>query len=191
MSEPVLINSAPTGKRKVAPWIALGVGLVLLAMVLVAATSKSADSRVADSPLLGRPAPVAEGAVLSGPQQSLADLRGKYVIVNFFATWCVPCRREHPELVRFADRHAAAGDAAVLQVVYGDRASTVKAFLEKNGGDWTVLDDPTGSIALDWGVRGLPESYLIDPNGTVIVKITGGADAEGLDALLREAKNKA
>jgi cytochrome c biogenesis protein CcmG/thiol:disulfide interchange protein DsbE len=115
-------------------------------------------------------------------------LRGKYVLVNFFATWCVPCRQEHPELVRFAARHASRGDAAVMQVVYGDRASPVKSFIAKHGGDWTVLDDPKGSIALDWGVRGLPESYLVDPNGFVLYKITGGADAAGLDALLTEAK---
>jgi cytochrome c biogenesis protein CcmG/thiol:disulfide interchange protein DsbE len=66
----------------------------------------------------------------------------------------------------------------------------VKSFIEKNGGDWTVQDDPKGSIALDWGVRGLPESYLIDPNGIVIVKITGGADYDGLESLLQQAKEK-
>ena len=66
-----------------------------------------------------------------------------------------------------------------------------QSFLEKNGGDWTVLDDPKGSIALDWGVRGLPESYLVDPDGTVLAKITGGAAADGLDGLLRRAMNGA
>jgi cytochrome c biogenesis protein CcmG/thiol:disulfide interchange protein DsbE len=76
----------------------------------------------------------------------------------------------------------------VLQVVYGDRASAVRSFLSDRGGDWTVLDDPSGVIALDWGVRGLPESYLVDPKGFVLYKITGGADAEGLEAILREAK---
>ena len=78
-----------------------------------------------------------------------------------------------------------------MQVVYGDRAATVKSFLHREGGDWTVVDDPKGSIALDWGVRGLPESYLVDPNGFVLYKITGGADADGLEALLREAKTGA
>jgi cytochrome c biogenesis protein CcmG/thiol:disulfide interchange protein DsbE len=175
-------------RRRVAPWIAGGVALVLIFVIYVAATSKPAASRIADSPLLGRPAPVAASAVVSGPHQSLADLHGKYVLVNFFATWCVPCRKEHPELVQFAARHAAAADATVLQVVYGDRSSTVRSFLGKNGGDWTVLDDPTGSVALDWGVRGLPESYLVDPDGIVLAKITGGATADGLERLLRRAE---
>jgi cytochrome c biogenesis protein CcmG/thiol:disulfide interchange protein DsbE len=190
VSEPVLINSGAVRKRRVAPWIALVVGLIVLAVVLVAASSKPAEERVAESPLLGKVAPAAAGTVLLGPDQKLSDLRGKFVLVNFFATWCVPCRREHPELVQFANRHAKTGDAAVMQVVYGDRASTVKSFIERNGGEWTVQDDPKGSIALDWGVRGLPESYLVDPSGIVILKITGGADAQGLEALLREAKDR-
>ena len=175
-------------RRRVAPWIAGATALVLVFVIYVAATSKPASSRIADSPLLGQNAPAAASAVVSGPSQTLADLRGKYVLVNFFATWCVPCRKEHPELVQFATRHAVTADAAVLQVVYGDRTSTVRSFLDKNGGDWTVLDDPTGSIALDWGVRGLPESYLVDPDGVVLAKITGGATAESLERLLRRAE---
>ena len=175
-------------RRRVAPWIAGAVGLVLIAIIAIAATSSPATERIADSPLLGRPAPVAAGDVVTGPGGSLADLRGKYVIVNFFATWCVPCRKEHPELVQFAARHAEAGDATVLQVVYGDRAATVKSFINKNGGAWTVLDDPKGAIALDWGVRGLPESYLVDPDGVVQAKITGGATADGLENLLKRVE---
>ena len=176
-------------RRRIAPWIAGVVALVIGVVVIIAATSKPAAERIADSPLLGQDAPAAAGAVVSGPSQALADLHGKFVLVNFFATWCVPCRKEHPELVRFANQHASTNDAAVLQVVYGDRTSTVKSFLAKNGGDWTVLDDPKGSIALDWGVRGLPESYLVDPDGVVLAKITGGATADALDRLLRQAKS--
>jgi cytochrome c biogenesis protein CcmG/thiol:disulfide interchange protein DsbE len=175
-------------RRRVAPWIAGSVALVLLAVIVVAARAKPAPQRIEDSPLVGHSAPALAGDIISGPAQSLDELRGKFVLVNFFATWCVPCRQEHPELVRFAQHHATTGDAAVMQVVYGDRASTVKSFLRKHGGDWTVVDDPKGSIALDWGVRGLPESYLVDPNGFVLYKITGGADAEGLERLLRAAE---
>ncbi len=175
-------------KRRLAPFLAGGVALVLAFVIYVAATAKPAEQRVADSPLLGKAAPAAAGDVVTGPSGSLADLRGKYVVVNFFATWCVPCRQEHPELVRFAARHAARGDATVIQVVYGDRASAVKAFIEKNGGDWPVLDDPKGAIALEWGVRGLPESYLVNPDGVVVAKIIGGASVEGLERLLREVR---
>jgi cytochrome c biogenesis protein CcmG/thiol:disulfide interchange protein DsbE len=175
-------------KRRVAPWIAAGVAIVLALVVYVAATAKPAEQRIADSPLIGKPAPTVTGDVVMGTNTPLSSLRGKYVVVNFFATWCVPCRREHPELVQFAQRHAAAGDAAVMQVVYGDRAASVKAFITKNGGDWPVFDDPKGAIALDWGVRGLPESYLVAPDGVVVAKIIGGASLEGLERLLRDVK---
>jgi cytochrome c biogenesis protein CcmG/thiol:disulfide interchange protein DsbE len=176
------------GRRRVAPLIAGAIAVVLLSVIVVAARAKPATQRVDESPLVGHGAPALTGDVISGPAQTLDQLRGKFVLVNFFATWCVPCRQEHPELVRFAQQHATTGDATVMQVVYGDRAATVKSFLHKHGGDWSVVDDPKGSIALDWGVRGLPESYLVDPNGFVLYKITGGADANGLEALLRRAK---
>lgn len=175
-------------RRRIAPWIAGGVALVLAAVVFVAATAKPAEQRVADSPLIGQQAPAITGDVVTGTNTPLTEMRGKWVVVNFFATWCVPCRREHPELVRFAQKHAKADDAAVLQVVYGDRASTVKSFITKNGGDWPVFDDPKGAIALDWGVRGLPESYLVAPDGLVVAKIIGGANVDGLERLLREVK---
>ena len=174
-------------KRR-APWIAGAVALLLVFVVYVAATSDPAASRISDSPLVGRSAPSVEGELVSGPAATLADLRGKYVVVNFFATWCVPCRREHPELIRFAARHARAGDAAVMQVVYGDRAATVRDFIAKNGGDWPVIDDPKGSLALEWGVRGLPESFLVDPDGIVRAKITGGATTDVLERLVREVE---
>ncbi len=175
-------------QRRLAPWIAGAVVLVLGPVIYVAATAKPAEQRIADSPLIGKVAPVVSGEVVTGTNTPLAELRGKYVVVNFFATWCVPCRTEHPELVRFAARHAARGDAAVIQVVYGDRASAVKSFIARNGGDWPVFNDPKGTIALDWGVRGLPESYLVDPDGVVVAKIIGGASLEGLENLLRQVR---
>lgn len=175
-------------RRRLAPWIA-GATVVLLApMIYIAATAEPAEQRTAESPLIGKPAPAVAGEVITGPNVPLADLRGKYVVVNFFATWCVPCRTEHPELVRFAARHAERGDAAVMQIVYGDRAAAVKSFIDDNGGDWPVFDDREGALALEWGVRGLPESFLVDPDGVVVAKIIGGASLEGLERLLRAVR---
>ena len=169
-------------------WSAGGIGLALVLLITVLATREPAQERVAESPLLGKPAPEVEGTTLEGTTLRLADLRGKYVLVNFFATWCVPCQREHPELLRFTADHQAAGDATVLAVIFDDEVAAVRQFMEERGGGWPVIDDPRGKIALEFGVRGPPESFLIDPRGFVLTRIVGEVRAVGLERLLTEAK---
>lgn len=178
--------------------IALAVAALVAVFVAVLATRDAAVTRLSDSPLLGRAAPAVGGSLVAIPgadvagtpaRLELADLRGKYVVVNFFATWCVPCQREHPELVRFQNRHAAAGDATVLSVIFDDEPAKVAEFFASKGGDWPVIDDPDGKIALEFGVRGPPESFLVDPEGFVLFKVTGEVDADGLERLLRQAKS--
>ena len=105
---------------------------------------------------------------------SLDDHRGQFVLVNFFATWCVPCQQEHADLERFAEAHAAAGDASVVSVIFSDQTSDVNRFFARRGGNWPVLRDDDGTIATDWGVARVPESYLVAPSGVVVGKITGG-----------------
>jgi cytochrome c biogenesis protein CcmG/thiol:disulfide interchange protein DsbE len=177
--------------RRTVLWIALGVGVVGALLVAVLATREPAEARFSDSPLLGKAAPAATGRALDGTTVRLADLRGQYVVLNFFATWCVPCQREHPELSRFQNRHVQTGDATVLAVIFDDDVPSVRDFFEREGGDWPVLDDPGGKIALDFGVRGPPESYLIDPNGFVISKIVGEVRADALESLVARAKRGA
>ena len=171
-----------------ARWIAITVGVVVGLFVLLLATRPSAESGKADSPLLGRPAPATSGPDLDGKTLALASTRGHYVVVNFFASWCVPCQTEQPELQRFADRHAAAGDAQVIGIVYDDEPDRVREFLAKEGGTWPVIDVPSSKV--DWGVRGVPESFLVDPDGYVIAHIVGGVKADGLEALLQTSKRR-
>lgn len=168
-----------------ARWIAVAVAVPVALLLAVLATREQAGTRAADSPLLGKPAPEVEATTLDGESVRLSQFRGRWVLVNFFATWCVPCRDEHPDLVRFAARHDAAGDAKVVGVVYDDSANAVRSFLAREGGTWPMLQDPNGRIALDFGVSGVPESYIVSPDGIVVAKVIGGIEDGALEALLQ------
>jgi cytochrome c biogenesis protein CcmG/thiol:disulfide interchange protein DsbE len=178
-------------RTRKALWIAVAVAVPVTMLILVLATRPSAESKTVQSPLLGKPAPAAEGTTVDGQHANLADFRGRWVVVNFFATWCIPCRDEHPDLVRFQDSHRAAGDATILAVVYSDMPSAVRDFRAKEGGDWPMLTDPDGRIALDYGVGGVPESFVVNPDGIIVSKILGGVRSADLERLLAQAEAQA
>ena len=176
----------PARRGRTALWTALGVGVLVAALVGVLATREPAVNKLTDSPLLGRPAPELRGVPLHNGDFNLTAARGRWVLVNFFATYCVPCIEEHDDLVSFSRRHRAAGDAEVVSVVFSDEARDVERFFRRRGGEWPVLDDPEGRVALEYGATGVPESYLIDPAGFVVAKIIGGVRADRLDQLIVE-----
>ncbi|MHB8671077.1 MAG: TlpA family protein disulfide reductase [Acidimicrobiales bacterium] len=171
-------------------WLAAVFAVVAVVFVAVLATRPSAQDLQAASPLLGHPAPALQGTGVDGTRVDLVAMRGRWVVVNFFASWCVTCHQEHPELVAFSQRHREAGDAAVIGVTFDDRPEDARRFLVSGGGHWPALVDGQGRVALDFGVRAPPESFLIDPNGIVVSKIVGGVTADGLDRLLRTAKTR-
>lgn len=179
---------APRSGGRTALLIAVPVFVVLAVFVVVLASSDPATDRQVASPLLDRVAPELRGDTIADDVYDLDNRRGEYVVVNFFATWCTPCRREHPELVRFAERHAAAGDASVVSVVYDDQVSGVRDFFAEEGGDWPVVIDPDGRVALEYGVAGIPESFVVAPDGTVVAKVVGGVTANGLDRIIEQVR---
>ena len=182
-SEPPLVASLRRRRRVL--WIAVAAAVPVALLVMALATREPAVTRAVSSPLVGKPAPPIEAASIDGQEVRLSAYRGKWVLVNFFATWCVPCRQEHPELIRFSQ---AQGDAVVLGVVYSDSVQAVRDFRDKKGGAWPILADPKGRIALDYGVAGVPESFLVDPGGLVVAKLLGGVRATDLEQLLNRAK---
>jgi cytochrome c biogenesis protein CcmG/thiol:disulfide interchange protein DsbE len=162
--------------------------LVVLAivgfLVVVLATREPAANRIAESPLVGRTAPAVVGTTLDGDTYDLADHAGQWVLVNFFATWCAPCRQEHDDLVAFHASHGDLGDAEVVSVVFSDDIGDARRFFDENGAPFPVIVSDEGDIALDYGVAKVPESYLVSPDGVIVAKIIGGVTAEGLDDLL-------
>ena len=178
----------PGKGRRPVRWVALLVLLLFGAFAVVLGGAEEATTRAADSPLLGKVAPELTAVTIDGGTYRAAQDRGRWVLVNFFATWCVPCRQEHPDLIKFQERHAVLGDATIVGVLYGDSPEAAREFRDEEGGDWPMLIDPGGRIGLEFGVRGVPESFLISPDGIVVSKIVGGIQDDPLEALLQKAK---
>lgn len=175
-------------RRRTALWTSAATAATLLLLVGVLATREPASNARARSPLLGRAAPGIDAPTLDGGSFRLSDHRGRFVLINFFNSWCVPCREEHPELLKLHQRHQAAGDAVLVGVIHDDDPAAVRAWRSQVGGDWPVVDDPRGLLALEYGVRGQPETFVVDPDGVVIARYVSAVTADGVDRLLRQAR---
>ncbi len=177
-------GSGPDRRRTT--WIALLLAVAVTLLVVVLATRDSAFERNASSPILGGLAPPVVGVTTAGEPFDLDQWRGRWVIVNFFQSTCVPCIMEHPELIAFSERHAVAGDARIVSVTFDDTAENVRRFFEVNGGDWPVLVEGASQAAVAYGVTGVPESYLVAPSGVVVWKQLGGVTADGIDGVIAQ-----
>jgi cytochrome c biogenesis protein CcmG/thiol:disulfide interchange protein DsbE len=134
----------------------------------------SRDPRsILSSPLVGKPAPDFSLPTLEGDRTiRLSDLRGQVVVINFWASWCAPCREEHRALQDLWDRYRDRG-MVLLGIVYQDTETGARAFRQELGGDWPVLMDPESRAAIDYGVFGAPETVIVRPDGVVAEKIIG------------------
>jgi cytochrome c biogenesis protein CcmG/thiol:disulfide interchange protein DsbE len=183
--------AAPTSgpRRRPVLVVAVVVAVLLGFLVVVFAMARGGGGDTADTPLLGRPAPPVLGETLDGAAFDLSTRRGSWVVLNFFASWCDPCRQEAPELGRFAAAQQAEGGAEVVGVVYNDSAAEIRSFLDTyGGGAYPAVLDPAGGIAISFGVVKVPETWIIDPNGVVRARIIATVDAATLTALLRDAQ---
>ena len=166
--------------------IPLAIFVVLVAFLWI---GLGRDPREVPSPLIGKPAPAFTLAKLHAPNETLSasDLKGKVWLLNVWASWCVSCREEHPLLVQLAK----ANIVPVYGLNYKDDPQAGRDWLVKNGDPYTAsIVDRDGRVGIDYGVYGVPETFLIDKSGTIRYKqigpITPQALQEKILPLVRE-----
>jgi cytochrome c biogenesis protein CcmG/thiol:disulfide interchange protein DsbE len=138
------------------------------------------DPNIIESPLRGRVAADFVLEALDGAQVRLSDLRGKVVVLNFWASWCLSCKFEHPFLVE-AEQKYANDDMQIIGVIYQDTRSNAVRYMREMGGTWPNLIDPGSRVAIDYGVYGVPETFFIDRDGVIAYKQIGPVDRRLLD----------
>ena len=148
------------------------------------------DPRFIPSPLVGHPAPPFSLKLFDGKNLSLDGLRGKTVFVNFWASWCVPCREEARDLEAAWHGYKDSHDESVrfLGINIQDKKKSALGFIREFGITFANGQDVDGRISVDYGVWGIPEAFFISPEGIITYKHVGAIPWPILSAKLREAK---
>jgi len=156
-------------------YLAVAVG----AIALIALEVATADSGGA------KQAPALPKQVLQGPPVTLATLQGKPALIDFWASWCEPCREEAPEIARL--QHSLAGSATIVGIDYTDREESARSFLRRYGWTFPVLSDPDGIYGARYGFSGLPTAIILDSNGGISATLRGPQSLTDFRQALREA----
>jgi cytochrome c biogenesis protein CcmG/thiol:disulfide interchange protein DsbE len=159
-----------------------------VALIVLLAVGLRLDPREVPSPLIGKPAPAFQLPLLAAPDKTFSqkDMLGRVWVLNVWASWCAPCLVEHSQITRLA-----AGTVPVVGLNYKDAREDALPWLARNGNPFTAsVYDGAGRIALDYGVYGVPETYVIDRKGVIRYKRIGPVTPEILkeriEPLLRE-----
>jgi cytochrome c biogenesis protein CcmG/thiol:disulfide interchange protein DsbE len=145
--------------------------LVLIGLVVLFAFGLQHDPREVPSPLIGKPAPAFHLPLLDdGSSFTEAKLKGRPLLVNFFASWCEGCQVEHPVLLKLAREQ----NVEIVGMDYKDKPVDVTAWLARHGSPYRpVVLDEQGTAGLDWGVYGVPETFVLDSQGVIVFKQIG------------------
>lgn len=154
---------------------------IVVPLLLFLASGFGNDPHAVPDVRTGTPAPSFHLVDLDGKDWSMEELKGKPVVLNFWSTWCGPCKYEHPLLLQAAKAYP---DVVFLGVIYSDEPDAVRRYLAQKGQAYPHLIDPTGAIAIDFGVTGVPESYFIDKQGVIVHKEAQALYPQTLQPLL-------
>lgn len=172
-------------KRKISPLMLLP-PLIFAALAILFYVGVNRDEPNAlPSTLIGKPAPLTElvplGDVPAFPDAALRE--GGMKLVNYWASWCAPCRQEHPVLKALADE-----GVTIYGINYKDTPAKALRFLDELGNPYAALAaDPSGRTAIEWGVYGVPETYLLDGAGRILLRVTGPVTPEIAAGRIRPA----
>ncbi len=159
--------------------------LLLISVLLAAGCTLSPLPPSTPTVARAEVAPDFQLTTLSGEPIRLADLRGRYVLINFWATWCLPCREEMPYLQQLAELHA--DQLTILGINMRESPAAIQPFVEELHITFPILLQPNDETLLGYGVRGLPLSFLVTPAGDIVLRQVGPLQPETIDLLIPNA----
>jgi cytochrome c biogenesis protein CcmG, thiol:disulfide interchange protein DsbE len=171
-------------------WVALavGAGVCVLAVVLALTVSSDPRAEANTSRLVGLRVPAFSVKALDGTPITSESLAGKTVLVNFWNSWCLPCRQEHDSLASWYAQHRHDPSVVLLGIVREDSSRDVRSYVKRAHVQWPIAFDPGAKAALDFGTRGQPETYAIGPDGVVAASKFGPASVKVLDQMVAYAQ---
>ncbi len=171
--------------------VRIAVVVALLGLVVTLALAFRRDPHDIKTGTIGKPAPAFTLQRLDGSGEvALADLSGKVVVVNFFASWCLPCTQENPALVRVYERYRGS-DVVLLGVNLQESRENGLAYVQRMGMSWATLADDDGRVVLSYGVFGPPETFFIGPDGVIAGRHIGPIDEATLIAGIETLRARA
>lgn len=175
----------PPRRRRRLLWVC-GAAVIAVVLALLSTVAMRSERAATVGSPTGKVAPAFELPDLADPgrQIELGDFRGEPVVLNFWASWCVPCRREMPALDEVATSFA--GDVAFLGIDHQDNREDALKLVRRTGVDYPSVYDPKGDVAKAYGIFGFPSTVLVRPDGTIAATRTGELSRTELEELIEE-----
>ena len=168
-------------------WLRLGIVLAIGALVVVLVLSFRRDPLDLRTGTVGKPAAAFTLEQLDGSGPiTVTPTGGKVIVLNFFASWCIPCKQENPALIRVYERYRAS-DVIFIGILYQDALDSGLRYVRDNGVTWPTVNDDRGRVAFSYGVFGIPETFFIGTDGVIAGRHIGPIDettlANGIECL--------